>query len=60
MFALKQAIALVREGLVFGILGLMYCQVDNVCRRLFRFISDSTSKFSFHEPFGARNFKRTS
>ncbi|KAG0624155.1 hypothetical protein M758_3G228000 [Ceratodon purpureus] len=33
------AIALVREGLVFGILGLMYCQVDNVCRRLFRIVS---------------------
>lgn len=33
------ATALVREGLVFGILGLMYCQVNNSCRGLCRMVS---------------------
>jgi hypothetical protein len=36
---LKQATTLVREGLVFGTLGLMYCQVDAFCRGLFRSVT---------------------
>lgn len=32
-------VALVREGLVFGTLGLMHGQVHNLCRRLFRIAS---------------------
>ncbi|KAG0603664.1 hypothetical protein M758_10G111600 [Ceratodon purpureus] len=33
------ATMLVREGIVFGALGLMYCQVDAFCRGLFRIVS---------------------
>jgi hypothetical protein len=47
VFALKQATALVREGLVFGILGLMYCQVNNSCRGLCRSVSWLASTETF-------------